>query len=158
MLRSYNYFCEKCEYNFHLLREHEEREKKGTCTECGKRQCPYTLDASRNRPKTYVRKIRVTDGDGGENRDATHKANRWHDTEVRNTAAAIEGKTGVSPYAQMTINPEELEKQGRAKRVSDEEARERRKRAEKISRRAAAKLTGREREHTLRGSGNSGQK
>ena len=157
MLRSYNYFCKKCGYNFHLLREYEEREKKGTCTECGKRQCPYTLDASRNRSKTYVRKIRVMDGDGSINRDDEYKAKRWHDEEVRNTAAAIEGKTGVSPYAQMRINPEELEKQGLAKKVSDKEARERKRRAHKISKDAASQLTGKEKEHALRGSGNSGQ-
>ena len=157
-LKVYNYFCKRCAYNFELLREFDEREKGGTCTECGKRQCPYTLDRSRNRTQTPGPKTHVTDGDGAKNRDDLYKANRWHDTEVRNTAAAIEGKTGVSPYSQMTINPEELEKQGRAKRVSDTEAREKRKRAEKISQKAAAQLTGRERDHALRGSGNSGQR
>ena len=152
----YQYKCNKCEEIREVMATMSKMKKWVKCAKCGKRAirdmggsvADFTVQGG---TPTYHHNSSVVE------RDNRYKAHKWHDEEVRNTSNAIEGKTGVSPYSQMRINHEELAKKGVVKRASPEEAKEKRKAAKLLVKDAVSKLTGKEKDHAIRGSGNSGQ-
>jgi len=154
----YVYKCSSCEKITERLDSVSKMKKRVKC-ECGKmakrhldgQSIDVTWSTSGKTPIFYPDHNAV-------GRARKHKAISWNDNEIRNVSEIIKGKSGVSPYSKMEINPKVLEDEGIAKKVSPKEAEEKRKIAEKVSRDAVSKLSGVEKEHAVRGSGNSGQK
>jgi len=153
----YEYLCASCNHIEDVMCSMSDMKKWVKCPECGKRAKRHMSDGSiadftveGGTPTFYRNQTDIE-------RDNTYKAHKWHDEEVRNTAEAIKGKTGVSPYSQMKIDHEVLRKAGIARKATPEEAEKKRKRAIELNKDAVSKLKGIEKEHTLRGSGNSGQ-
>jgi hypothetical protein len=122
------------------------------CPECGKR-------ANRIFEITGTQ-INVQGGTPIYDKRRDHKkdcgvATRWHDDEVRKTEKALDFKTGISPYSKMIPNYSELEKQGVVKKASKEQQKDHKEKATKITKDAVSKLSGAEKDHAVRGSGNS---
>jgi len=99
----YNYYCNRCDANYGDLRKYEERNKKITCPECGKRQCPLTYDVSKNAEKGGGMGISVNGGTPKFHQsESLNKkyAKEWYEKEIDNTKDAIDSLNGAeSPYA-----------------------------------------------------------
>ena len=153
----YQYKCTKCEEVKEISTSMANMKKWTKCSGCGKRATRYMggpiadFKVQGGTPTYHYNSSLVEK----ENR---HKAHKWHDEEVRNTRKAIEGKTGASPYSQMKIDHKQLEKDGVVKKCSPEETKKRSETATALVKDAVSKLSGSEKDHAVRGSGNSGQK
>jgi len=62
---------------------------------------------------------------------------KWHDGAVKASENALKFDSGVSPYSRMSLNYDELQKQGKCKKVSSKEAKARKKSSAKMVRDAA---------------------
>ena len=143
----YNYYCKRCDANYGDLRKYEERNKKLTCPECGKRQCPLTYDCSKNADgRTSSVSIRVEGGTpkfyhsvGVGNKK--HEED-WLQGEIDNTKKVLkDANKGGSPYADKHIDFEHFAKEGVMKKVSRKKAKERLDASNTISKTAAPNLT-----------------
>jgi len=132
----YNYYCKRCDANYSDLRKYEDRNKKITCPECGKRQCPLTFDSSKNAHKVEVPSFSQT-----ETLDNQY-AKEWYEEEIENTKDALTSLNGgESPYARYTMNYDKLVEQGTLKRVSDRKANQKRKAAETLAKMQAENIS-----------------
>ena len=132
----YEYKCEDCKVIFDLYCSMKDMKKYVMCTECGKRapRCVAGQSFSFTMEGKTEKFYRSTGED-------TSKAIQWHDQEVRNTEKALKFDSGVSPYSRMSINYDEMEKQGVCKKVSSKEAKARNKSTEKMVKDAANKMS-----------------
>jgi len=136
---TYMYYCKKCDANFDNISSYEKMKKELTCPECSKRRCPRSYDMSKCRgPKAGV----LVKGGGtpkfyhtGEARAKSE--HRWMENQIDATKEALQFKKGASPYSSYKLNNEALEKSGVAKRVTGDEAKDRKKTAHKRNLRAA---------------------
>ena len=137
----YNYYCNRCDANYGDLRKYEERNKKLTCPECGKRQCPLTYDCSKNADgNKSSTSVRVEGGTPKFYKSESYKKNRdnrWINDEIKHTKDAIKGESGVSHYSAMRPNYEFIRAEGGCERVSNEEAKKKEKAAAKAVQDAA---------------------
>jgi putative FmdB family regulatory protein len=132
----YSYYCNRCDLNYSDLRKYEERDKKLTCPECGKRQCPLTYDCSKNADgNTSGPAIRVEGGTPKFYKSSSYKTkrdNQWISDEIKTTKDVIKGESGVSPYSAMRPNYEYIRKEGGCEKVSKEESNKRKKKATEL--------------------------
>jgi Na+-translocating ferredoxin:NAD+ oxidoreductase RnfC subunit len=115
------------------------------CPECGK-ECPRTLDGQDfsftmpgATPKFYKSE---------ENKKKMD--NRWLNDEIENTKSAVKGETGVSPYSRMSINYEELGRQGVCKKNTTEQSKQKKESAGKAVRAAEKTMSETEKAQTTR--------
>jgi len=66
---------------------------------------------------------------------------KWHDGAVKASENALKFDSGVSPYSRMSLNYDELQKQGKCKKVSSKEAKARKKSSSKMVRDAASNMS-----------------
>jgi hypothetical protein len=138
----YQYYCEKCDRNFGTIVAYKNRKRRRKCVNCGDCGCPHTWDYSKSDDKG-IGGIRGGDTPKfyGSTQDKKVNDNRWLEKEIKNTANAIKGETGVSPYSRMTPNYEELTKQGRCVRTSEAEGRKKMEKAAEATRTATNTLS-----------------
>ncbi len=76
-------------------------------------------------------------------------AREWYEKEIENTKEALKFKKGISPYAQFEMDFKVLEDQGRVKKVSDKEARDRKERANQVAASVADDFTDEEKQNKI---------
>ena len=139
---NYNYYCNRCDLNYSELRVFEDRNKKITCPECGKRQCPLTYDNSKNadgRGGMVIKGGSTPNFYGTDSRKAQEK--EWMHDEVENTKQVLKYETGKSPYSRMKIPYEALEKKGVVKKVSEGQQQLKIKGGQNVDHKAGKKMT-----------------
>ncbi len=150
----YDYKCNKCETFIERMFSITNIQKSVKCPDCGGR--------AKKSIETQNMQIQWNAGDktpvfsDRKGDDIKKVGSRWYNKEIETTKAAVDGKSGVSPYSRMKINYDYFEKNGRAKKVSSKEAKVRREVSKRIVKDAVSKLSGAELDHTLRGSGRQG--
>jgi len=128
----YEYKCKECRVIYDLNCSMKDMKKYIMCRECGKRatRCyegqSFIIDMDEPTGKFYHN----VGNDKG-------SALKWHDGAVKATEDALKFDSGVSPYSRMSLNYDELEKQGKCKKVSSKEAKARKKSSAKMVRDAA---------------------
>lgn len=147
----YNYYCNRCDANYGDLRKFEERNKKLTCPECGKRQCPLTYDTSKDAKRGGGMGISVQGGTPKFYQNETlnkEYAKEWYEKEIDNTKDALTSLNGgESPYERYNMDYDAMLKNGTLKRSSEKDSKRKQKNAERFAKRHAENLSENEKDY-----------
>ena len=130
----YNYDCTSCGIIFEELVSIDYYKEPQEHDDCGN-LCERTAEGQ----GIYAHGIGLTSGRG--DGDKAKMDHRWMEDEIENTKAAVEGKSGISPYTNYIINHDEAVKQGKAKKVSPEKAKIRRESSKKLTQKTASSMS-----------------